>query len=82
MSTSKILDKAIKMLDASNEEKDRNFRMLNKEIRHLAEHGDFDEISKFVNKFNSIVSNNAISKSDANLINKYIAEAQRNAKKR
>lgn len=81
MSFKRTMDKAIKTMDASNAEKDANFRSLYKEIYRLADKANsFEEIAAFNRKYEAIKAAGGLKNSDIKLIDKGIVLAERQLK--
>lgn len=74
---SKIIDKAIKACDISNEEKDKNFRGFYKNLRKVAEGGTLEELVALRKEMNQVNKNGGFKKQDYSILLKNDQEAER-----
>lgn len=78
----KSLDKAIRMCDVSNVEKDKNFRELDKKIMKVAENGTFEDLVSVRREVNRVHENGGFKKSDYAILMKHDLYAERQALRR
>lgn len=79
---SKSLDKAIRMCDVSNLEKDKNFREFDKKIMKVAENGTFEDLASIRKEVKRVYESGGFKKSDYAILMKHDLYAERKALRR
>ena len=79
---SKSLDEAIRLCDASNDDKDKNFREFYKKLRKVAENGTFEDLVAVRKEMKQVYESGGFKKSDYAVLQKNDLEAERYAVKR